>query len=59
MGVLPYGRNREQHQNRFGRTRVRQGRNMQRIKRNLYAALGNADLGRKRNGTWRFYLPFE
>lgn len=29
------------------------------IKRSLYAALGNADLEHKIQGTWRFYMPFE
>lgn len=59
MYVPPYGWNGEQHQTGLAAREPARRRDMQRIKINLNAALGNADLGRKKHGTWRFYLPFE
>lgn len=59
MEALPYGWCREQHETGLVAREPAPVKGHARNKKKLYAALGNTDLGRKRHGTWRFYLPFE
>lgn len=60
MGDQPYNSNRTAHQTGLVARDPTTGEGTWKgIKRNLNATLGNADLGRRRQGAWCFYSPFE